>query len=93
MSALRPLYTAFCLATVIATSIQCGKNRDDAPLPTRASTAASTITTPTATATTQVDAVAPPPDALRILISGSMLGRLEPCGCASGQLGGLARRI
>ena len=34
-----------------------------------------------------------PPDALRILISGSMLGRLEPCGCASGQLGGLARRI
>lgn len=34
-----------------------------------------------------------PPDALRILISGSMLGRLEPCGCASGQLGGLARRV
>lgn len=37
--------------------------------------------------------VPPPPDALRILISGSMLGRLEPCGCASGQLGGLARRM
>ncbi|HEB52159.1 MAG TPA: hypothetical protein ENI87_02770, partial [bacterium] len=35
----------------------------------------------------------PPPDALRILISGSMLGHLEPCGCASGQLGGLARRM
>ena len=30
---------------------------------------------------------------IRFLISGSMLGRLEPCGCASGQLGGLARRM
>jgi hypothetical protein len=30
---------------------------------------------------------------VRLLISGSMLGRLEPCGCASGQLGGLARRM
>jgi len=39
------------------------------------------------------DPVLPPPDALRILISGSMFGRLEPCGCASGQLGGLARRM
>jgi hypothetical protein len=29
---------------------------------------------------------------VRMCISGSMHGRLEPCGCASGQLGGLARR-
>ncbi len=36
---------------------------------------------------------APPADAVRLLISGAMLGRLEPCGCASGQLGGLARRM
>lgn len=35
----------------------------------------------------------PPGDPIRLLISGSMLGRLEPCGCASGQLGGLARRM
>lgn len=35
----------------------------------------------------------PPKDQLRILVSGAMLGRLEPCGCASGQLGGLARRM
>ena len=28
----------------------------------------------------------------RLRISGSMEGRLEPCGCASGQLGGLPRR-
>ena len=34
-----------------------------------------------------------PGDPVRLLISGSMLGRLEPCGCASGQLGGLARRM
>lgn len=39
------------------------------------------------------DQVQPPPDAIRLLISGLMLGRLEPCGCASGQLGGLARRM
>jgi hypothetical protein len=30
---------------------------------------------------------------IRLLLSGSMEGRLEPCGCASGQLGGLARRM
>lgn len=29
---------------------------------------------------------------IRIGLSGAMLGRLEPCGCASGQLGGLPRR-
>jgi len=42
------------------------------------------------------DPTPPPPaadDAVRFLISGSMSGRLEPCGCASGQLGGLARRV
>jgi hypothetical protein len=41
----------------------------------------------------QQPAATPPPDALRVLLSGAMLGRLEPCGCASGQLGGLARRV
>lgn len=30
---------------------------------------------------------------VRLLVSGSMEGRLEPCGCAQGQLGGLARRM
>lgn len=34
-----------------------------------------------------------PDEPIRLLVSGSMLGRLEPCGCASGQLGGLARRM
>jgi hypothetical protein len=29
---------------------------------------------------------------VRMMVSGNLLGRLEPCGCASGQLGGLARR-
>lgn len=43
--------------------------------------------------TPQVAAQAPVGDPVRLLISGSMLGRLEPCGCASGQLGGLARRM
>jgi hypothetical protein len=34
-----------------------------------------------------------PGERVRLLLSGSMHGRLEPCGCASGQLGGLARRL
>lgn len=32
-------------------------------------------------------------DKLVLLLSADMVGRLEPCGCASGQLGGLARRM
>lgn len=35
----------------------------------------------------------PRPDRVRLLVSGSMQGRLEPCGCSSGQLGGLPRRM
>lgn len=30
---------------------------------------------------------------IHLLVSGSLHGRLEPCGCASGQLGGLPRRM
>lgn len=30
---------------------------------------------------------------IRLMLSGSLSGRLEPCGCASGQAGGLARRM
>ena len=32
------------------------------------------------------------PKRVRIRLTGQLEGRLEPCGCASGQLGGLARR-
>ncbi|GAB4145467.1 MAG: hypothetical protein Fur0037_13360 [Planctomycetota bacterium] len=32
-------------------------------------------------------------DRVHLCVSGELLGKLEPCGCASGQLGGLARRI
>lgn len=40
-----------------------------------------------------VNRIVEPRDRVKLLLSGSMLGRLEPCGCASGQLGGLPRRI
>lgn len=67
------------IATIITTFTQCGPAKATTPgHPAHASTQ---------------DPIAPPPDAIRILISGLMLGRLEPCGCASGQLGGLARRM
>lgn len=45
--------------------------------------------TDTAATPARVPALGEP---VRLLVSGSMHGRLEPCGCASGQLGGLARR-
>lgn len=83
---------ALGLATVLATFTQCGDGRATGP------TAADPAPAGPAEgggggqdpARAQVPA---PPDSLRILISGSMLGHLEPCGCASGQLGGLARRV
>ena len=71
------------LATIVTTFAQCG--------PAKATTNAQD---PQHTKNVgEQDPVQPPPDAIRILISGLMLGRLEPCGCASGQLGGLARRM
>lgn len=68
---------ALCLGAAVATCAQCGGE------PAAAATAAQE---PRPAAT-------PPADRLRLLVSGAMLGRLEPCGCASGQLGGLARRM
>jgi len=35
---------------------------------------------------------AAPADSLSVFFTGSTLGRLKPCGCSGGQLGGLARR-
>lgn len=70
------------LATLIATFAQCGPDKANDAQDPKPNVAAN-----------QQDPVQPPPDAIRILISGLMLGRLEPCGCASGQLGGLARRM
>ncbi len=70
---------ALSLSTLVATLAQCGDAHETA----RAVPAQDPARPP----------VAPPADAVRLLVSGSMLGRLEPCGCASGQLGGLARRV
>ena len=70
-----------CLATLVATFAQCSEGKATAPAAVTAQDPA-----PSKPST-------PPPDQLRVLVSGSMLGRLEPCGCASGQLGGLARRM
>jgi hypothetical protein len=67
---------------VFAAAIQCQCSK-------ATSTADSRVAAP-------ADAQDPPLPAtqnlVRMLVSGNLLGRLEPCGCASGQLGGLARR-
>jgi hypothetical protein len=73
---------ALLLATLTATLAQCGNANGSQPR------AAQATQDPARSAP-----AAPPADAVRLLLSGSMLGRLEPCGCASGQLGGLARRM
>lgn len=69
------------LGTVLATLTQCGEP----------ATAANPVSALVAAPTGQDPEL--PPDRVRLLVSGSMLGRLEPCGCASGQLGGLPRRL
>lgn len=73
-------------AAAIATLARCDANSDYGAATPVATSATTQDPAPNAPAT-------PPPDALRLLISGGMLGKLEPCGCASGQLGGLARRV
>lgn len=67
------------LSTAVATLSQCSDPSQPRPQ------------NPTPAATQ--DPVAPPRDRIHLLVSGSLSGRLEPCGCASGQLGGLARRL
>lgn len=72
-------------ATVVATFAQCGEGKAGAP--------AQGAGAPRAAAQDPQGKPVVPKDRLRLLVSGSMHGRLEPCGCASGQLGGLARRV
>ena len=88
MNVFRPatLWLALSLSTVVATLAQCG---DDAHERAAGGTANGAAQDPAPAPAPP----APPPDAIRLLISGSMHGRLEPCGCASGQSGGLARRV
>lgn len=68
---------ALVLSTLVASLAQCSQGKAAAPIGQEPKPAVQ----------------APPADRIRMLISGSMQGRLEPCGCASGQLGGLARRM
>ncbi|MFY9342607.1 MAG: cytochrome c family protein [Planctomycetota bacterium] len=72
------LWFLFGIATLVATLAQCGDGK------------AAQDPGPGGKPPAQVR---PPADAVRLLLSGAMLGRLEPCGCASGQSGGLARRM
>lgn len=74
------LAKAALLLVALAVLPQCRREAPPAAAPNGAS--------PTA-------ASAPEPnvDRIRLVVSGSMLGRLEPCGCAGGQLGGLPRRM
>ncbi|MFO1051773.1 MAG: multiheme c-type cytochrome [Planctomycetota bacterium] len=76
--------TRFTRTLAAITAVSC------AALPLLASAACDGETTQAATSTrTPQDIDAP---RVRLRVSGSLEGRLEPCGCASGQIGGLARR-
>jgi Cytochrome c554 and c-prime len=76
-----PLLFAFVCAVLVATLSQCQRGHAAVPANRTAPVVAS-----------QGPAPAAATDRIRILVSGQLQGRLEPCGCASGQLGGLARR-
>ncbi|MEO6597878.1 MAG: multiheme c-type cytochrome [Planctomycetota bacterium] len=82
-------FLALALGTLAATLAQCGGDATAAMPPQMpAHVPAQSGQDPATPASAST-----PGDRIRILLSGSMLGRLEPCGCASGQLGGLARRM
>ncbi|MFK7740990.1 MAG: multiheme c-type cytochrome [Planctomycetota bacterium] len=96
------LLLALGLLTLVATLAQCGGDRtapgagqtgDRSTTPNGAAPDRAEASDPASETPAKAPAAPPPPDAIRLLISGTMLGRLEPCGCASGQLGGLARRV
>ncbi len=75
------LALAFTGSTLLATLTQCGNGNAQ-------SSGVQLVTQDPAPAD-----LLPPADRIKILVSGEMQGRLEPCGCASGQSGGLARRM
>ena len=78
---------ALCIASLGATLAQCG---DAVALSTPSRAAPAALQDPKPSTPAPIPASA---DSIRLLVSGSMLGRLEPCGCASGMLGGLPRRM
>ncbi len=95
MTRIRPLPLAgllFGLATCLCTLAQCSPSE----APQIANTATAAGAAPGVHEPQEQEpnpTVVPERDQLKLLLSGSMAGRLEPCGCASGQLGGLARRM
>jgi hypothetical protein len=92
--AARSCLAAFALATLLCTLPQCR----DAAAAAGGSSPATAAQDPKpqpgeAPIPANVLADVPDQDRLSLLVSANMVGRLEPCGCASGQLGGLARRV
>lgn len=82
------LFAAVPMALLAASLTQCGeKPAQKAPTPFATTT---TVPSPAAPRAEQPAVVG---ERIHVVISGSMSGRLEPCGCASGQLGGLPRRF
>ncbi|MGE0145208.1 MAG: multiheme c-type cytochrome [Planctomycetota bacterium] len=79
----KPAWTArFGILLALATPL-CGC-RDDSALDAQAK--------PGPVVDSTAPSVNPLGPRLRLRLSGGLEGRLEPCGCASGQIGGLARR-
>lgn len=83
MNPMRPLLLLGSAGLLLGLS-QCGEDGDALP-----------VAEPPYQAPPRTPRQDPFPDgvaSIRLFASGFMEGRLEPCGCASGQLGGLARR-
>lgn len=80
-----PLRLCLASATLALILAQCRGERE-APAPTGPQPAA-------VTGNQDPKPIPDGADRVRFWISGAMEGHLEPCGCAQGQIGGLARRV
>lgn len=88
-----PLFRAHTLLSVAAIAILFAQCTKEPAAQTRESATPSANTqAPTAAKPTAAAQLPVLGERIHVLVSGNMEGKLEPCGCASGQLGGLPRR-
>ena len=92
-------FAVLVLVTALFAYAGCSSSKTSGPPAGPAPRSATkTVTTPDAPATKPAKVEAPPlfvdwpTPAAAVVISGEQIGYLEPCGCTSGQVGGLLRR-
>jgi len=96
MMSLRPCSLLPVCTVVVVSLCQCGDRQPAPPAGTPPTVASATGSNAGGSSGQEPAAPAAIPELqerVRMALSGDLLGHLEPCGCASGQSGGLARRV